>query len=204
MSGYTQINILQISEMMGEAFLHSIVSDFSCPLNGDVEHFLKVKAEVFARQGIAATHMVFASYQDKPVLVGYYTLANKHFHIDFKKNGMGKTLRGRVSKFGQFDQDLKKYIISAPLIGQIGKNFSNGYNELITGNELLKLACEKVKEIQYNIGGKLVYLECEDKAKLLDFYNDNGFYNFGTRLLEGDETTLMSGKYLIQMLKYLR
>ena len=100
MNGYTQINILEISEKMGEEFLHSIISEFSCPVNADIEHFLNTNALEFAKQSIAATHMVFASYKEMPVLVGYYTLANKHFHIDFKKNSMSKTLRGRISKFG--------------------------------------------------------------------------------------------------------
>lgn len=75
---------------------------------------------------------------------------------------------------------------------------------MITGDELLKLACDKVQEIQKNIGGKIVYLECEDTVKLVGFYQDNGFYNFGKRTLEHDETDVMSGQYLIQMLKYLK
>lgn len=39
MTGYSQINILEISEIMGEEFLQSIISDFSCPFNIDVESF---------------------------------------------------------------------------------------------------------------------------------------------------------------------
>ena len=34
------------------------------------------------------------------------------------------------------------------------------------------------------------------------FYEKNGFYNFGYRLLDGDEQAKIKGKYLIQMLKY--
>jgi len=203
MTGYTQINISEISGMMGEEYLHSIVSDFSCPLNADVEMFLSRNAIEFSKQGLAATHMVFASYKKKPVLVGYFSLANKHFHIDLKKHKMSNSLRKRVVKFGQYDADLKKHIISAPLIGQLGKNYFNDYNKLITGDELLKLACDKVKEIQQNIGGKIVYLECEDAPKLVEFYQRNGFYNFGSRALECDETELMHGEYLIQLLKYI-
>ena len=53
------------------------------------------------------------------------------------------------------------------------------------------------------MGGKLVYLECEDVPSLIRFYEKNGFYNFGYRLLNGDEQEKIKGKYLIQMLKYL-
>ena len=51
------------------------LSDFSCPLNADVEDFLKFKAIEFSRQGLAQTHLVMASYRDKPVLVGYFAMA---------------------------------------------------------------------------------------------------------------------------------
>ena len=42
--------------------------------------------------------------------------------------------------------------MSTPLIAQLGKNYQHGYNTLITGDELLKLACDKVKEIQLSLG----------------------------------------------------
>lgn len=204
MSGYIQVNLKDLSETMGEAYCQSIVSDFSCPLNKDVEEFLQQKAWLFAQQGLAATHLVFASYQEKPVLAGYFTLANKHFHIDSHKGDISNTLRRRISKFAQYDADLKKYIVSAPLIGQLGKNYAHGYQSLLTGDELLELACRKVREIQQNIGGRIVYLECEDKLPLLDFYGRNGFCDFGKRLLEADEVETLSGKYLIQLLRYLK
>ncbi len=204
MSGYAKINLAEISEMMGEEYLLKIISDFSCPYNKDVEKFLHVNAVEFARQSISATHLLFAPYKGEKVLVGYFTLANKHFHIDLKGHGINGTLRRRINRFAHYDSELKKYIVSAPLIGQLGKNYTNGYNKLITGDELLKIACDTVKEVQGIIGGKMVYLECEDTPKLLEFYSENGFYNFGKRLLENDEKDLMQGQYLIQMLKYLK
>lgn len=66
-----------------------------------------------------------------------------------------------------------------------------------------KLACDKIKSIQDEIGGKVTYLECEDKPKLIEFYESNGFVNFGKRELDKDEKDDLSGQYLIQMLKYL-
>ena len=65
------------------------------------------------------------------------------------------------------------------------------------------MACDKVKDVQSDLGGKFVYLECEDKEKLIDFYSANGFVDFGKRNLDPDETEIMHGHYLIQMLKYL-
>ena len=204
MSGYTKVNLLDISEMPELEKVSEIISDFSCPHNPDVEDFLKIKALMFSRQRIASTYLVFASYKSNPVLVGYFALATKYFHIDAKKPGsISKRLLKRISKFAVHDKDLGKHIISAPLLGQLGKNYSHGYNELITGDELLQIACDTVREALRIIGGKLVYLECEDIPSLIRFYEENGFYNFGKRELEGDEKDKMSGEYLVQMLRYL-
>ena len=85
------------------------------------------------------------------------------------------------------------YMISAPLIGQLGKNFANGYDNLIPGDVLLKLATDKVRAIQAVLGGKFVYLECEDKDALLNFYGDNGFVIFGKRDLDRDELETAGG-----------
>ena len=202
MTGYTQVNLKRLLGIIDEKAILDILSGFSCPLNEDVESFLTHSAIPFARQGIAATHLVFASYQGKQRLAGYFALANKHFHVDTGKRLLNSDLRKRLAKFGQFDGDLKKRIIIAPLIAQLGKNFAPSCNSLITGDELLKMACDTIKEIQINLGGKFAYLECEDKLELVDFYHRNGFYEFGQRPLDPDETGI-KGKYLVQMLKYL-
>jgi hypothetical protein len=107
----------------------------------------------------------------------------------------------RISKFGQYDDELKQYMISSPLIAQLGKN--DEYKGLISGDVLLSYACDTVKQAQALLGGKIVYLECEDKVRLLEFYRNNGFVDFGKRELEVDEKDDMEGKYLIQLLKYL-
>lgn len=65
------------------------------------------------------------------------------------------------------------------------------------------MATDKVRETQLILGGKFVYLECEDKPQLLRFYQDNGFVDFGRRDLEKDERDRQSGNYLVQLLKYI-
>jgi len=204
MSGYIGINLKDIlrDEQLGENAAKSILSSFSCPLNPDVEHFLKHTAIEFAKQSIASTYLIMASHKEEYVLVGYFSLANKIFCID--KDGLpNQRWKKRLSKFSQFDKNIQRYTISAPLIGQLGKNYTHSYNKLITGDELLKLALDKVKAMQEIVGGKIVYLECEEKEALLEFYSRNGFVNFGSRTLDRDETDKLSGQALIQMLKYL-
>ena len=204
MSGYIGINLRDIlnDDSLGESAAKSVLSSFSCPLNPDVEYFLHHTAIEFTKQGISSTYLIMASYRQEYVLCGYFALANKIFCID-KDSFPNRKWRQRMAKFGQFDNTIHRYTISAPLIGQLGKNYSNGYDKLITGDELLKLALDKVKEMQYIVGGKIVYLECEQKQTLIDFYERNGFVNFGSRALDGDETDKLSGESLIQMLRYM-
>lgn len=204
MIGYKIVNLAVFVEEIGEDAVKEILSDFSCPLNKDVEYFLKHKAMDFAIQGWAQTHLVFASYKKEPVLVGYFTLANKYIRVGSKfLSKHSSTLRRRISKFAPFDKDLEAYILSAPLIGQLGKNYTNNYNKLITGDELLLEACNRISRIQFDLGGRFAYVECEDKEVLKDFYKRNGFCEFDKRALDLDETDKLNGDYLVQLLKYI-
>ncbi len=204
--GYIVIQLNNMARELGENRVKSILSTFSCPLNKDVEHFLRQPAHAIemARQSIAQTHLVFASYQGAPVLIGYFTLAMKDFIVE--RRHISRKLADRVRKFSTRTSDPSQkdyYKITAPLIAQLGKNFSNRYNKLITGDELLKLAIDKVTMVQEAIGGKIVYLECEDKQPLVDFYTHNGFSVFSKRPLDVDEKNIMLGDCLLQMLKYI-
>lgn len=133
------------------------------------------------------------------MLVGYFTLATKIFKIP--KNSVSSNLRRKLNRFGNYDTEMKLYTISAPLIAQLSKNFTNGYNKLISGDELLQLAVDVISDIQLSIGGKVVYIECEDKISLLRFYERNSFIQFSKREL--DKNDKIEGKYLIQMLRIL-
>ena len=203
MSGYIGMNLMDVIDQIGEEATQSLLSDFSCPLNKDVEYFLKNTAIEFSKQRISSTFLVMASYKKEYVLVGYFTLANKVFVLT-KNSVPSNRWKKRLSKFCSFDPEVKRYILPVPLIGQLGKNYAKSYNKLISGDELLKLALDKVKEMQLLVGGRLVYLECEDIPRLVDFYSSNGFVNFGKRELDRDETEMISGEYLLQMLKYLK
>lgn len=201
MQGFVILNLKSIIDQIGEPAAKAVLSNFSCPLNKDVEYFIRTKAIEFAKQSIAITYLVYTQYKSENALIAYFTLANKFVAI--YKESLSSGMRRRISKFCQYDPTIKRYTLSAPLIAQLGKNYYNSYDKLITGDELLKIACDKVAESQKIIGGKVVYLECEDKEKLIGFYSTNGFVNFGKRKLDKEETELNDGDYLVQMLKYL-
>ena len=200
MTGYKLINLRLMIESLGEQQTRGLLSKFSCPLNEDVETFLRTKALEFSRQGIAQTHLVYAAFKGRPELAGYFALANKYMII--KADIVGGKLKQRIRRFSTYNSDIKSYCLSAPLIAQLGKNYYNGADHLISGAELLELACQKISTIQFDLGGKFAYLECEDKPKLVEFYSSYGFCEFDRRFLDRDETGL-SGDYLIQMLKFI-
>jgi len=74
---------------------------------------------------------------------------------------------------------------------------------LITGGELLKITCDKISDIQQNLSGKVIYPECEDCDKLMDFYTQNGFNFFAKRYLDKHEQPDTKSEYLMQLIKYV-
>lgn len=199
--GYKIINLKDIYNVVGESRTKEVLKDFKCNLNNDVEYFLKEKAIEFSKQDISRTYIVMSQHKEKDVIVGYFAIANKSTII--KKVILSNTKRRSLLKYAKYDNEIKGYNIALPLIGQIGKNYNNGYDKLISGEILLKFACDKIKEIQNMIGGRHVFLECEDNEKLKEFYENNGFECFGKRNLEKDEMNQKNGAYLLQMLRDL-
>ncbi len=193
-------DMIDENQGIGEDRTKEILSNFSCP-NRDVEDYIKYKAIPMAPQQIAPTHLVFTVYKDEKVLVGYFAIATKTLSV--KKSSISASIARRLKKFAEYNEDNRSYNLSAQLIAQLGKNFTNKYNELITGDELLKLAFDKIQEAQKMVGGKVVYLECEDKPELVDFYKSNGFTPFGKRDLPKHDQELVDGAYLVQMIRYL-
>ena len=92
------------------------------------------------------------------------------------------------------------YTMSAYLIAQLGKNFANGLDKQITGEELIELAWKVIEEMQYMGGGLVVFLEANNEERLLNFYRNNKFQQFDTRLTTSNEK---EPHELIQMLRLL-
>lgn len=202
LKGFNIVPLNILLEQVGEERSKNILSSFSCELNRDVEKFLHNKAIIFEKQGIAKTNLVFASFKNEIVMVGYFSLANKMLLISNKHN-LSSNLRKRINKFAINDNKGNSYHIVAPLIAQLGKNYQNNYNKLITGDELLQMAIDRVQEGMKIFGGKVVYLECENKPKLIQFYENNGFKIFNQRPLDKDEKDDLYGDNLLQLLRYL-
>lgn len=194
---FFQFNLSDLLEQLGEDEVKTILSSFSCPPNLDVENFLKSRAIEFSKRGFSKTHLVYWKTEDNSEreLIGYYTIASKF--ITVQKNVVSNTQARKLKEHGVFDTKTGKYTVAAPLIAQLGKNFNSGNNALISGAELLYLAIEKVRKVQNEVGGRFVYLECEEEPKLMKFYEENNYKLFGKRKLDYDERDI-NGQYLLQ------
>lgn len=168
------------------------ISTFSCPQNQNVEKFLKEQAIEFTKKNQSVTYLVFS--KDDAKLVGYFTLASKP--IEIKSNIFSNTMQKKIARVSEFNQNRHVFHLSAYLIAQFGKNFKEGANNKITGQELMKIARNKIKELQYMLGGMVAFLETEVNEKLLEFYTyKNDFKKFDTRI-----SNSMEQNQLVQML----
>jgi hypothetical protein len=52
------------------------------------------------------------------------------------------------------------------------------YSELITGDDILEYTMSVIFRAQEIIGGRVVFIECQDKPQLVQFYIRNGFKAF--------------------------
>lgn len=197
---YTTVRLCDAIKESGEDAVSRGLSTFSCSRNPDIEHFLHHNAIDFDKKGVSRTQLVYLPLEDTIELVGYFTLTNKTVSIPGANISNAK--KKKVRNFSTYDEETDCYQCAAILIGQLGKNYAGGNNQLLSGKDLLSIAINEIRQAQKIIGGRLVYLECEDKPRLVSFYEANLFEEFNRRALDKDEDTL-SGHQLIQLLRIL-
>ena len=178
------LNILDVLEYDGEEKLNARLSAFSCPANIEIDTFLKVNALNFAKRKLSITYLIFDESDGK--ILGYFTLAHKA--IDIKNDNLSNTTRRKLSAHARLDSDTNSFTVSAFLLAQIGKNYGVDHGKRITGNELIGYANDIMIDIQHRIGGGIIYLDCEDKQHLKNFYIDKNHYKiFGERYSVSDD-----------------
>jgi len=181
---------------LGEDELLQILSEFSCPLNPDVERFLKYSSIEFTKKNQSVTYLVFSVADGK--LLGYFTLALKPLTV--RGETVSNTVKRKLLRVSELDKKSDTYTMSAYLIAQLGKNYSENDGKMITGAELLELAWDKIKATQYMFGGMVTFLEAENEEKLLSFYRNNRFSQFDTRQTTSDTD---ESHELVQLLRLL-
>lgn len=187
------MNILDVLEYDGEENLHNRLSSFSCPINAEIDSFLKVNALNFARRKLSITYLVFDETDGE--ILGYFTLAHKALEI--KNSNISNTVRRKLSAHARLDADTNSFTASAFLLAQIGKNYGIDNGRRITGSELIGCANDIMADIQHRIGGGIIYLDCEDKQHLKNFYiNKNHYKIFGERYSSSENT------HYLQMIRF--
>jgi len=181
---------------LGEDELLQILSEFSCPMNPDVERFLKHSSIEFTKKNQSVTYLVFSVADGK--LLGYFTLALKPLTV--RGETVSNTVKRKLLRVSELDKKSDTYTMSAYLIAQLGKNYSENDGKMITGAELLELAWDKIKATQYMFGGMVTFLEAENEEKLLSFYRNNRFSQFDTRQTVSDTD---ESHELVQLLRLL-
>lgn len=203
MHDFTTINIREYlnnpnDDEIGENALIQILSDYSCELNSDVERFLKEQSIEFSKKHQSVTYLVLSN--EDAELLGYFTLTVKPITIKCD-NIKSKTILKKIARVSDCREDDDTYSLSAYLIAQLGKNYANDNDKRITGKQLLGLAINQIKDLQYLIGGTIMFLEAEKKPELINFYKDNGFVEFDTR---ETTSTISEQQTLIQLLKVIK
>ena len=169
---------------LGEDELLQILSEFSCPMNPDVERFLKHSSIEFTKKNQSVTYLVFSVADGK--LLGYFTLALKPLTV--RGETVSNTVKRKLLRVSELDKKSDTYTMSAYLIAQLGKNYSENDGKMITGAE------------QYMFGGMVTFLEAENEEKLLSFYRNNRFSQFDTRQTISDTD---EAHELVQLLRLL-
>ena len=181
----------------GEDLLKQVFSTFSCEKNEDVEKFLLEQSVHFTKKNQSVTYIVLTPEEGQ--IVGYFTITIKP--ISVSGEGFSNTVKKKIARVSEQDAENGNYSLAAYLVAQLGKNYCDGANEKITGEQLLGLAIEKIKELQYMAGGMVVFLEADNEEKLLHFYEEqNGFKRFDTKEIKSGTEEAHT---LVQLLKVL-
>ena len=178
------------SQYMGVESVRKLLAHFTCP-NKDVERFLHCNAIEFTQKSQSVTYLVIDT--NTSAIAVFFALAIKPLSIDVAKLP-SKTAAKKLARVSILDQTTQTYTTAAYLLAQFGKNFSLPLEERIKGNDLLDFALEMIIRGKHSFGGMVCFLECEDVPRILDFYADNGFTPFDSRMTEhadGEEPYLL-------------
>ena len=221
------VPILDVLGKRGEDFIKRFFASFSCAVNLEIERFIKEKAIDFAKRRLSITYLVtdtddgeFLGYftlTHKAILLNagdfnkeLYTnnlsirdVTMQRYQCKFIilclscSSTIPKTMQRKLTRYSRLDKQTGNYMASAFLLAQFGKNYGVDGGKRISGAEMMELASDVLINIQRQIGGGIIYLDCEDKAKLISFYGNEGFQKFDERFSEEDN------QRYVQLMRFL-
>lgn len=171
---YRTVALKDLIDKFGKKTAVEVLSNFSCPLNKDVEEFMRQKAVPYDMAGMARTYLVIAQDSQRSYgICAIYSLTTKSIAVSHHMDRKSRKLAfGTTYAVGN--------PVNAILIGQLAKNYQNGNNSYISGEILMSLIMDQVKRIDVLVPSVSVYIECEDKECLKNYYEKFGFEYFST------------------------
>ena len=160
-----KISLKEIIGTEDEIDFLKAIENFNCQ-DVEVEKFLKKQALEFDKRNKSRTYLLIDGNNDNEIVIwGYYTLTLKS--LKFNK----ELSNSKVKKIDGFRSDAVE--AESILIGQLGKDFK--YKDKISGSDILDFAVDDIYEVHKKVGGRIVFLECLDNEKVVNFYQNNGF-----------------------------
>lgn len=138
---------------------------FSCSKNVDTVEYLQKKALQHEEVSLSRTYIYLdEDFLDKDewMIHAYFTVSLKSLYLETESRKIGRKTRRALHGISTSVKEIPVY-----LIGQLGK--ADGAS--IAGSEILTDAVNIINEAHWAVGGRCVLIECEDREKLLDFYN---------------------------------
>lgn len=158
--------MIDVKQNLNETEFGQLLGSFSCPQNSDVESFLKNKALRFDVTHNARTYLILDEENIDWGICAYFSISFKE--IEIQQSCISK------STIKKLDGISKSAIrVRAFLLGQVAKNAKA--NNPIKLHHILEIIYAVLKEVQHNIGGRVLLLECEDNIKLIELYERHGF-----------------------------
>lgn len=186
--GEKTFSIIRLNEISSEeenVNAKRLIGDYSCPRNEEVEFFLKNNAFDFSERKQAITYLIFL----ENIFVAYFTLANKLIQV--KKEKISKSVLKRLLRIAE-DTGEEMITVPAILVAQLGKNYFQERNKMLSGENLLSIIHYFITEVQNLIGGVVYFLECDsDRQKVIDFYERNSFVQFAERKSTSNKIKLL-------------
>ena len=166
------VSLRNLMNNLSKEKLNKILEKFKSIKENDIENFLHNKSSHFEKSTISSTYLIFGENKE---ILGYFTIANRSLVIS--KENFGILSKTQQKKLGNSAAILKNgdLMTSSFLLGQLGKNYSDDIENLITGRELLTFAYDLFLKIKELINVKYIWLECQNEPKLISFYQNFGF-----------------------------
>ena len=170
--------------------IQSMLYDFVCAKNNEIENFLKQYAIEFVKKCQAISYVIFDT--NKSEVVAYFTLTVKP--ICFEIESLSNTTLKRMERIAEINYENNTITPAAYLIAQLGKKDNSNINI----EEIFYFLDKNIVDIQNACGGVVEFLESENNEKLITLYQNKGFKTFNIRKSKSGEE-----RKLVQMYRLI-